>query len=58
MKRSQNLLPYVLPVFSQLLDLLHLLLLLRLDLGTFTVDLPARAVHHPLVLLHGLYIAE
>jgi hypothetical protein len=31
---------------------------LRLDLGALTVDLPARAVHHPLVLLHGLYIAR
>ncbi len=58
MKIPQNLLPYVLSVFSELLDLLHLLLLLCLDLGALTVNLPARAVHHPLVLLHGLYIAR
>ena len=56
MKRSQNLLPYVLPVFSELLYLLHLLCLLSFDLGSLTVNLPACAVHHPLVLLHGLYI--
>ena len=58
MKRSQNLLPYVLSVFSELLDLLQLLLLLCLNLGALTVNLPASAVHHPLVLLHGLYIAR